>query len=210
MTTLATMIAEIEDDLERSDTTAIRTKIQAAIRHYQSERFFFNESRDITFNTVAAQTDYAFGAAGDITTEFYKIDGVFLTEGTNVICMKLADYRAFETLLDGTSTSGTPVLYTYVNRALRLYPSPDGIYSTRLTGHIKLAAPAGDDTADNEWMTEAYDLIMAHAKALLFAKRYRDIEGAAIETTAAKTYLDELKAKSNTKIGSGNVRPTQF
>lgn len=208
MTTLAAMIAEIESDTERSDTTAIRSKIQAAIRHYQPTRFFFNESRDVTFPTVIGQTEYSF--ASDIGTEFYKIDGVWLTEGTNVYGLRRCDYRALGVLLDGAATANQPTSFAWVDRKLRLYPEPNDAYTVRVTGHVKLAAPATDGEADNEWFTEAYDLIMARAKAELYAHRWEDPANAQIMRVAEVDALDRLVGAGAMKIGTGNIRPTQF
>lgn len=210
MTTQAAMIAEIEDDLERSDTAAIRTKIAASIRHYQKTRFWFNESRDVTFNTVASQIVYGFGAGSDITTEFYRIDGAFLTENTNIHQLRRVDYRPLEVELDGNIDDNRPTAYAYVNRSIRLYPPPNGVYAVRLTGHIRIDPPAADDTADNEWMVEGYDLIKARTKSLLFAVRYMDPTNAAVERQAEADALDMLLGASGAKTGSGCFIPTQF
>lgn len=208
MTTLAAMISEIESDTERSDTTAIRSKISAAIRHYQPTRLFFNESRDVTFTTVIGQTEYTF--ASDIGTEFYKIDGVWLTQGTNVYQLRRCDYRALEILLDGNSTSSQPTSFAWIDRQMRLYPEPNDAYTVRVTGHIKAAAPASDAETDNVWMTEAYDLIMSRAKAELYAHRWEEPAAAQVMRVAEAEALDRLLATTDTKIGSGFVTPTQF
>jgi len=202
------MLAEIEDDLERSDTTAIRTKVLGAIRHYQSTRFWFNEGRATTFNTVASQSDYVFGT--DISEVFYTVDGAWVTFGTSILEVRKCDYRDLETLLDGNGSESVPTLCAYVDNTLRLYPVPDIAYSVRVTGHEKIDAPASDAEADNPWMVEAYDLIKARAMAKLFAERYRDAEGAAIQRAVEGDALSELRASTNAKTGTGSFRPTQF
>lgn len=207
MTTQADMIAEIESDTERSDTAAIRNKIAAAIRHYQPTRFWFNESRGATFSTVVDQSDYAFGS--DITPEFYTVDGLFLTEGSNVYALRPADYRGLEILLDANTTSALPVSFAYIDRKLRVYPYPDAVYSVRITGQVKIAVPADDD-AGNEWFTEAYDLIMCRAKAELYAHRWEDPSAASIMRTAEQDAFYRLAATTNSKVGTGTIRPTQF
>lgn len=204
------MIAEILDDTERSSsqTDAIRAKIQAAIRHYQPTRFFFNESRDVTFNTVIGQTEYVFGT--DIGTEFYKIDGVWLTEGTNVYEVARTDYRALEQLLDGTATPNQAIVYAWIDRKLRFYPEPNEAYPVRITGHVKLAAPATDDESGNLWMTEAYDLVMARAKAELYAHRWEDPASAQVMRVAEDDALSRLRGAGAIKSGMGMIRPTCF
>lgn len=60
MTTLATLKAEIADDLDRTDlTTAIASEINKAISFYQDTRFYFNETRDCVIATAADQRLYA-------------------------------------------------------------------------------------------------------------------------------------------------------
>lgn len=210
MTTQAVMIAEILTDTERGsgETAPIRTKIAAAIRHYQPTRFWFNESRDTTLNTVIDQSDYAFGT--DITPEFYTIDGVFLTEGSNVYALRTADYRALEILLDANTTSSLPISFAYVNRKMRVYPYPDAVYPVRVTGHIKAPASLTDDEADNVWFTEAYDLIMCRAKAELYAHRWEDPNNAGLMRVAERDALERLTGVTNAKVGTGTIRPTQF
>lgn len=210
MTTQAVMIAEILSDTDRGagETAAIRNKIAAAIRHYQPTRFWFNERRDTTFDTVADQSDYTFST--DIGAEFYDIDGLFLTEGSNVYPLRKADYRSLEILLDANTTSALPVSFAYVAQGLRIYPYPDAAYSVRVTGHEKLAAPATDDEAANAWMTEAYDLIMSRAKAELYAHRWEDASTAQIMRMAEGDALSRMQAVTSSKIGTGSVRPTRF
>lgn len=210
MSTQAAMIAEVLSDTERGagETTAIRNKIAAAIRHYQPTRFWFNESRDATFNTVIDQSDYAFPT--DITPEFYTIDGLFLTEGSNVYGLRHTDYRSLEILLDANTTSALPVSFAYIDRKLRVYPYPDAVYPVRVTGHVKIAIPSADEDAGNEWFTEAYDLIMSRAKAELYAHRWEDPQSAAIMRAAEQDAFSRLMAASNSKVGTGNIRPTRF
>lgn len=210
MTTRGTMRAEIEDDTLRSDTTAINSKIALAVGYYQPKRFWFNESRSVTFSTVDGVDSYDFGAGQEITTEFYTIDSVYVTEDGRQHDVSRRDYRALETLIDTTPDEGRPYCYAYVNRALRFYPVPDAIYTVRVTGHIKIASPAADDTAANEWMVEAYDLIMARAKAKLYADRWEDPINAAVQVEIERQELLRLRSATTSKVGSGQLIPTQF
>ena len=206
MSTKQAMITEIESDTERSDTTAIGLKIDAAIRHYQSRRFWFNESRSVTFNTVASTSDYTFATIG---TEFYKIDGAYLTNGSEINELVRVDYQELE---EGPSspTTGLPTAYAYIAKTLRLYTTPDDIYAVRLTGHVKLAGPATDEEAENAWMVEAYDLIMARAKAELYAHRWEDPTNAALMRVAEADYLRDLLGMTHDKVAPGYLEATEF
>lgn len=204
MTTKQAMITEIESDTERSDTTAIGLKIDAAIRFFQPKRFWFNESRDVTFNTVASTASYSYTTIG---TEFYKVDGVFLTNGSEVIDLQRVNYTDLETADTG---EGVPSHYAYINRAIRLHQTPDAIYSTRMTGHIKIDGPATDAEAGNEWFTEAYDLIMAHAKAELYAHRWEDPGNASIQQIIAAGELRKLQGTTHDNVALGYLEASDF
>lgn len=211
MATLADMLAEIADDLERSDTAAFRSKITNAIRHYQPIRFSFNESRDTTFATVASTSVYSWS---DIGVEFYAIDGAFVTDGASVLDLNPADYRLLEVLIDGSASENLPTRYARLGSGMRLYPVPNAVYSVRVTGHIKVAAPASDSEADNPWMNEGYDLIKARAKAELYAHRYTDdpaaAQGALIMREAEESAYWNLKGTTARQTGTGSFVPTSF
>lgn len=206
------MLAEIQSDTERSstaDVTAMRSKIAAAVRHYQPRRFFFNESRSVTFNTVADTDTYRFGT--DIGTEFYRLDGVFITIGTDDV--RELDRRAYtdiEVLADTDTTTGEPTDYAYVDRSLRFWRNPDAVYSVLLTGHVKLAAPGSDDEASNPWMVDAYDLIMSRAKAELYAHRWEDPNNASIMRQAEDSALRSLLSATLDKVSTGYLEATDF
>lgn len=208
MTTKAIMIAEIESDTERSDSTAIGLKIDAAIRQYQPRRFWFNESRAVTFNTVAGTDLYTFATIG---TEFYRVDSVQVTIGTDdVRHLERMNYVDLAAIADNNTDQGEPEAYAYINKAIRFWRNPDAIFSTRLTGHVKLAVPASTSEADNLWMTEAYDLIMSRAKAELYAHRWEDPNNAAIMQQAEASALRRLQSATMDKTETGYLEATEF
>lgn len=208
MTTRGAMLAEMADDMERSDTAAFTSKINAAIRHYQPRRFWFNESRDVTFSTVAATDTYGFDTIG---TEFYSIDGVFITiSAGDVRELARGNYAAMEAAADSDTTTGEPSDYAYINRALRLWRNPSDAFSMRIVGHVKVAAPMSDSEANNPWMTEAYDLIMSRAKAELYAHRYEDQGMAMTMQQAEASALQRLQRASGAKTSAGYLEATEF
>jgi hypothetical protein len=209
MTTLAILLAEIQADTERSsasDVTAMRAKIAAAIRQYQPKRFWFNESRSVTFNTVASTAVYSFATIG---TEFYKIDGAYLTDGSEISELERVNYTEIEPG-QATATEAAPMAYAYIAKSVRLYDVPDAIYAVRLTGHIKIEAPASDSEADNIWMTEAYDLIMCRAKAELYAHRWEDPGNAQIMRAAEGDALSRLLGATHDKVALGYLEASEF
>lgn len=209
MTTRAALISEMEDEMDRSDTTAFTSKIDAAIRHYQPKRFWWNETRTVTFPLVASTDTYSFTTIG---TEFYRIDGVFMTVASDDV-RELArwDYaRMMEELADEQTDTDVPMAWAYVNRGMRFWRSPDDAYSVRLTGHAKVAGPASDDEADNLWMTEGYDLIKARAKAELYAHKYEDPANAQIMRLAERDALNRMLGATEDKVALGYLEATEF
>lgn len=205
------MLTEMEADLKRTSTsevTAMRNKIAAAIRFYQPYRFYFNESRSVTFTTTADTDTYTFSTIG---TEFYRIDGAYVLNSTRYQLMRQVDYRDLEPLIETSSPStGIPNDWSYIAQAVRLYPVPNDAYTIRLDGHIKIAAPATDGEANNKWMTEAYDLIMCRAKAELYAHVWLNPQLAAVFNEAENLALSSLMKASDARVGTGEIEPTQF
>jgi hypothetical protein len=208
MTTRAIMLAEMADDMERSDSAAFTNKINAAIRHYQPKRFWFNESRSVTFNTVASTDTYLFTTIG---TEFYKIDGVFVTIAAgDVRELDRLNYQQMERVAGNNADTGEPSDYASVPGGIRLWRNPDDAYSTRILGHTKVAAPTSDGETDNVWMTEAYELIMSRAKAELYAHRYNDSANAVIMQAAEALALSQLLSARDDKTALGYLEATEF
>lgn len=207
MTTQAIMLTEMQADLQRTATsavTAMRNKIAAAIRFYQPHRFYFNESRTKTFNTVSTTSKYSWTTIG---TEFYTIDGAFVTDSSNVLALRKSDYLEFETPNTGNAR---PDAFAFIDGGLAFWPIPNDAYSIRLTGHIKAAAPATDDEASNPWMVEAYDLIMSRAKAELYAHRWFNPTLAQVMQEAESLARSSLRSATTSKVATGSLMPTEF
>lgn len=209
MTTRAALKSEIIADLRRgsSDSTRVLAAISAAIKFYQPQRFFFNESRSVTFDTANGTDTYSFTTIG---TEFYRIDSVTATESGQNHSLRPENYAALEELIDSSSTRNRPSCYAYINRGLRFYAVPDAAYTIRVTGHIKLAEPAEDSTADNEWFTEAYELIRCRAKASLSLHVWPDLGLASAMQEGERQARSALRSATTDKIGTGTLVPTQF
>lgn len=211
MTTLTVMKQRIADEVARSDlTTMIAYAISDAIAYYQSKRFFFNESREITFDTADEQ-------------EFYdKYDHAAIHDLMHIDYVKLnIDNWAYtlcraepEELEDYFGTSGQPTSYTYYERQIRLYPVPNDTWEVRVAGHLKRNEPASDTEKYNPWMTDAERLIRARAKLNLA----RNVNAAGLQPTfddkAITIYsseerdaFSELKMRTNKLLSTGKVKP---
>lgn len=212
--TLGGLKALIADDIARSDlSTQIENAIEHAIGERQEERFFFNETRTASFDTVASQSSYSSSDDTDIPL-FYEVDGLILedSDGNRFDLGEPEDPVQMHILLGTGSASGQPVSYTYFDEAFVFYPIPDAAYTITPIGHIEIAAPATDGEADNPWVSRrgAFQLIRADAKAYLYAHVIKDTDQAAIAVDAAQGALAKLRSRTSRKRATGQIQPTAF
>jgi len=207
MATLATMRARIADDLIRDDLTPqIASAITTAISVYQSERFLFNESRDVWFPTVASQEFYT-AADNPHIPNLMAIDYAKCIANPVVTDLSRRDPSELETLSQSGTQGGEPYAYAYYDRKIRLYPIPtSNAWNIRLGAHITVAAPATDTEANNPWMTDAELLIRSRAKYELAVHVLKDGDLESKMVMAEKREFDRLKGRTNKLVSGGRVR----
>lgn len=207
MATRGDLVTRILDDLERDGTewsNRVVNEINSAIDYYQKKRFWFSDSREVTFDTVAAQTDYSFD------TEFYRLDDVTIVVGGVTTTLRRQEYSDIETSIANFNGNGQPWSYAYLNGTVRLYPAPNQAYAVRFLGHFKVPAPADDAESDNPWMDEAFELIRCRAKLSLAMHVLEDDALAQRMALAERPALRALKTATYLKTGSGTITPTTF
>jgi hypothetical protein len=205
------MIARIEDET-RYDSSADRAVhklcIQDAIAHYEVERFWWNEARALTFNTVAAQRNYGVAAHANIPY-ILTFDIVTLARSaTDIFALEKQDFVVDEALNADGSTTGIPYYYSYYSQELWLDPVPDAAYAVRVEGLFKLTQLAADaDT--NAWVTlgEGEEMIRNRAKAIFYTNYTRDEANAARALQQAEAAYMRLKGSTHKRGGTNTVRP---
>ena len=211
MSTFGNMIDRIADELDRTDlTTQIQKAIQTAIDRYERKRFYFNEARSLTFNTVDGQEFYTSSDASDIPNLLF-IDNVKLTvSGSDKIDLERVPYSELEHDSSNlTVDEGQPTSYAYFAKQLRLYPIPNAAYAVRVSGVFSLSDLSA--TADtNAWMTDGEALIRSRAKRELLTHVIRDAEGAQAMAQAEAEELQSLIQATNARSSSGTITPTEF
>jgi hypothetical protein len=208
--TLANMQSRIADELARTDLTSqIALCINDAIDFYQSIRFDFNESRDLTFTTNVGQEFYTGADLADIPTLIY-IDYVILYLGSIPWPLHRRAPIDIERLNQNGLMKGQPWNYCYYNQQLRLGPVPDNNYSMRIAANITYPAPSSTTQTGNFWMTEAEKLIRARAKWGIHTHYTRNATEAAKMKEAELEALAQLKGRSNRLTGTGIIQPMVF
>lgn len=201
--TLGDLLDEIADDIERADLDRqIAVAVDRAIRHYQPERFTFNE-RILTFQTIPGADVYGGGDASEIPG-LLAIDSVMRIEGEQSYPLQRIAETAVERL-DDPGSATQPCAYSYFDRSIRLWPMPSGDWTIRLAAHVELPAPKDrDDTS--AWVDEASDLIAARAKRHLGLNVLRDPALAQAQGLLADEAFRSLRGRANRIASSGQIR----
>jgi hypothetical protein len=210
MATRADMKALILSKMARNDVAAWSEQaISDAIEHYQPRRFWFNETRSLTFDTVADQSDYSATDDGDID-DFYDIDAAVITVGGQARILRRYGVPEMELLLDNSGSKGDPYAFARFADGFRLYPVPQQVYTVRLVGHYKVALPASDDEVNNPWMTHGKQLIRERAIALIYSGELRDTEQALVAQERERHALKVLTSATTRKKRKGRMKATKF
>lgn len=216
MVTLADLKSRIADDLARSDlTNQIAAAIADAIAHFQTTRFYFNETRATTFQTVSGQTLYSAADQANIPL-FFEFDDVFITVTSATYPMRREDADLLEELVSTNGANGDPYAWAWVAQSIRVYPIPNATRTIRIVGAIKQAAPTDDTDSTNVWITEAFELIRSYAKGLLYAHVIKDAASTALmlgeDREGGLVGMARVKLEKETaaKRATGRITPTGF
>jgi hypothetical protein len=112
--------------------------------------------------------------------------------------------------IEHLTATGIPGSWAENEGLIQLFPIPDAVYSLKVTGIADLGVPA----STNEWTTEAYDLIAATTRKILFRDVLRDTEGYTLTKMAEEEELSKLRResrrRSRTTLGTDLPVPTGF
>jgi hypothetical protein len=207
MSTLAVMKARIGSEIRRPTLIGpIESAITTAIDALIDERWAFNESRDITFSTVAG-------------TEFYNGGLIPRLQSIDYAKIVISDYprdlveekpSCIETMNRNGTQTGEPCCYCYFGQKIRLGYIPSDVWTVRIGGVISIPAPAADDEPDNPWMIMAERLVRSRAKLELALHVLRDktlaedMAGAVAEAEMQlRRRTNRIQGGSMTMEGSG-------
>jgi hypothetical protein len=205
MATFAEIKAEIAVDINRTDlTTQINQAVLDAVEYHAQERFWFNETREATFNTIDGTSDYLVTSSllGTGHSDFITIDYLQLAvSSTNKHMLERICPEEMEELLVG-APEGQSSCYAYYNLRFRLYPIPDAIYAVRVAGHYLLTALSASGDS-NAWTNAARNLIRATARKFLYHRNIKDYNKAQMAEADEMRELERLRGETNRRRGTG-------
>lgn len=207
--TLGAMKNRISREIMRSGLDLdIADAINDAITAYEDERFYFNETRNFTFNTVVDQDRYDSDDSANLAN-ILKFDYVMMRLNGTDYTLEQEEPEFFDNLFNATSNQ--PSYFGWYGEQFLLYPTPNDAYQIRIGCVRKVGAPATDIEEDNPWMTKAERLIRNRAKAELYAhcKQIADEKEAQKHLMLADEALSQLIERTVrlTKTGPYLVRP---
>lgn len=207
--TLADLRAQVEDDLARTDLTSqVVFAIGSAIRAYEGERFYFNETADqtLTLSVGVASVPWA-----SLPRNFLTIDAIrFLMPGsTNVFSTMIK--RSYDWIVEQRNIGITapPSEYCVYNNAL-MFDCSDSVDNTlMLDGLLKLStASSSNDTS--VWFNDAVDLIRSRTRYEINVNILKDGEAAAGAATMEDRAYRRLKGITTNLKTTGRVVATYF
>lgn len=211
MGTYSDLQTNIANDLTRTDLTSqIQSAVQDAIDFYATSRFYFNTTRSMTFSTVAGQIAYPIATTLPGVADVFRFDHLFLPlNGTTIFELAYEEPDEFEWLSGSAPSSGQPMVYTYVDQQIMLWPNPIQVYTIRPHMHYQLL-PLVNGTDSNAWTNDGERLIRAQAKLNLYTNVLEDMDGAARMQNEIPALKSKLDYKTSAKSASGRIKATTF
>lgn len=198
------MQTRIANELHRSDMTTnnhITDAIKSAIKHYERERWYFNEA-----TTSASLTTSAGLATYPLPSDFMKLDSLKITiNGWKSAVDPMPYIEMDKRDADNSATQGPPKWHAIYGNLLRLYPIPDSAYVETLSYQKRLTTlSASTDT--NEWVDDLEELIRRKAKEIICRDVMRDFAQAdQLLASIENITYPKARAESDERLMSGRL-----
>lgn len=189
------------DFIGRSDLdTQIQNGIQTTIRHYQRERFWFNETSTLLMAVASVET---------IATpaDFLFLQELMVIQNSANIQLVAAPFD-FIRRLNINTTVGLPTRYCLYGENFHLANIPDSAYVVPCY-YINQLPVLSADADTNGWLSAAEDLVVYGAAKYVWANFIRNLSAAgtcaALEQAAASEFRREAEQRQNLEL-----KPTTF
>lgn len=204
MATLGQTIGEIREDLNRGTDfdTRIQRAIANAIDFYKARRYSFNTRRTEILLT---------GEYHSFSVDLITVDYLTLLASNYRKPLQKRTPGWINNHRRDLSFSAEPVFYCIETKALRFDCPPDRTYSASIYYHFALTGislSTSDSTTSNAWLTEAKQLITAHAMAEVLEVYIQGPEALAHAKTMKDRAMDfesELAAYAAKQQRSGKI-----
>ncbi len=208
---MLTVISDEVDDTTGEYLNQIQTCIFKAIRVCEREPYYFNETRDVTFQTASGQEWYDSRDNPNIASLVRIVAAYSEDANGQRIILTRSSPEDLEIVSHGNSATGQPNSFTYFGQRIRLFPVPgEEEFTIRLQLGPYRLAPIQSANDSNVWFTEAFDMVKARAKFEFYRNYIQDAELAAAALNDFREQDDLLKAETSRRNGSGCIKATAF
>ena len=205
--TLQNMVDRIASELSRDDlgttgdngVAAIQNAIRDAVYFYQPQAHFINEAITTT-STVAGQSTY------NLPEDLVSLTQLDIIRYNTVYPLHLRRYQDLDRMdsLSPTPIQGAPEDYAIYDQQVRLFPTPDAVYSLRFIYYA--AIPFPELTESNFWTTTAEEMIRARAKYGLNMSVIRDPGAAQLDKQIENEAFQAIVHQTTEKLHTGQIR----
>lgn len=184
-TYLDTVVRIQTDFLNRTDfSDTVKRAVNTAIRHYQRERFWFNETTtvltcQVNLETIVKPADFLF---------LDYLDVVQNSAHTELVKKPFDFIRK----LNIDSSTGLPTVFAEYGEKFHLANVPDSAYPVNCY-YVQQMAPLVADGDTNNWLSAAEDVIVYAASKLVWATTIRNASAAGVCAQMEQAAITELR-----------------
>jgi len=195
------LLAEILDDLNRSDmTTAASNAISSAIDFYGKERWYFLEGHT-TITSSASQVYYP------LPSDMYDPDSIMVNFGGSYEPLDRVNFLEINEKDTGVVV-GEAEEYCIREDSIRFYPIAGSTTYTVVVSYHKILETSA--SASNAWTNVAKDLIRHNAAKSVLANKLKDLQGAKMTAEFEQLAYDQLRAIHSSKVSTGKFTKTDW
>lgn len=184
-TYLDTVVRIQTDFLNRTDfSDTVKRAVNTAIRHYQRERFWFNETSTVLTCQVSIETIVK-------PVDFLFLDYLEVTQNSAHTELVKKPFDFIRKLNIDTSV-GLPTVFAEYGENFHLANVPDSAYPVNCYYVQQMAALVNDGDTNN-WLSAAEDVIVYAASKLVWATTIRNASAAGVCAQMESAAISELR-----------------
>lgn len=201
---LLSVLHDETNDEPNDNVEQLQECIFSAIRLCERELFYFNESRDVTFQTLPRVGVYSKEHSRYIS-DSVRISNVYIDSGD------YTEELEHESIApSGYSSISKPIKYYCYNKQLFLYPVPDEVYTVRLTVSPVRLSEITDVNEYSPWFDDGFDLIKTRAKYEFYKNYQKDLELASVARSDYEEQLQALRAETHRRSNEYKLKPMEL
>ena len=204
MATFGQIQDNIASNINRAGLTSdIQRAIRNAIKHYETEAFWFSDS-NTSLVTASGTQSYTLS----VTDGYSAIHQVIINSNGTRYELKQKSVAEINRL-NSSGTTGEPSRYAEQNGLLVFYPIPNATFTVSINYATKFATLSA--TSDSNGFTvHAEDLIEARAEWYLKLRKVRDFQGAEAAKISENDALVRVRAENDKKSSVESIKPTTW